>query len=679
MDKNTLLSRLRDFGIHTKEQYIAEAFSRNIGLLTEAEQEKLANATVAIPGMGGVGGIHLITMVRTGIGRFHIADFDTFEPANLNRQYGARIPDFGRSKLDVMKKEALSINPYLDIKEFPEGINPSNMDAFLDGVQVVLDSLDFFEFNTRRHLFNRAREKGVYVVTAGPMGFSSAMLIFSPYEGMAFDEYFNIVEGMTPRDQYLTYAIGLAPKATHIKYIDPSRVDLDSKAGPSLDIACQICSGMAATEAVRIILKKGHMKPAPYYFQFDPFLQKYRKGYLFGGNRNPIQRTKMWVINKIMLKKKSNNGRTFPPAPSIDICNENIPNEVIRFLVTMGTWAPSADNCQPWKFSWDGNTLSLLKDPDRTGFFYDINQESTFITFGAVIENIRIAATHYGFSSSTQIFPHGANHWVVARMKFEQTDVAEDPLFSSLKHRCVNRKPYREEAIPQSIIDQLEDEVVQTPGGNMVWIDDDNSKKIMKEIVFNADRVLFEDKRLHQGLFRWIRMGKNSNGKDGMSLDVLELNLFQQPAFKMISNWSIQSLLNPFGASRTAGYNSIALLKNSAAYCLLTTDRRTPNAYINGGRMMERFWIKANALDLSVQPMAGFVFLLNHLFKDGAGQFKIRHQQKIQDMDTLLKSLLGNGNRNSPVPIMFFRLGYSAHPNKRTPRRPASDVLGIES
>ncbi len=81
MDKNTLLSRLRDFGIHTKEQYIAEAFSRNIGLLTEAEQEKLANATVAIPGMGGVGGIHLITMVRTGIGRFHIADFDTFEPA----------------------------------------------------------------------------------------------------------------------------------------------------------------------------------------------------------------------------------------------------------------------------------------------------------------------------------------------------------------------------------------------------------------------------------------------------------------------------------------------------------------------------------------------------------------------------------------------------------------------
>ena len=187
----------------------------------------MADATVAIPGMGGVGGVHLITMVRTGIGRFHIADFDTFEPTNLNRQYGARIPDFGRLKLDVMKKEAFHINPHLEFREFPEGVTTSNIDDFLEGFDVVLDSLDFFEFDIRRRLFNRAREKGVYVVTAGPLGFSSAMLIFSPHEGMGFDEYFNIRDNMAPEDQYLSYAIGLSPKSTQIKSMYPSRVNLE--------------------------------------------------------------------------------------------------------------------------------------------------------------------------------------------------------------------------------------------------------------------------------------------------------------------------------------------------------------------------------------------------------------------------------------------------------------------
>ena len=62
--------------------------------------------------------------------------------------------------MEVMKEQTLSINPYLEIKEFHEGINDSNMDDFLEGVQVVIDGLDFFAFDIRRLLFNRAREKG---------------------------------------------------------------------------------------------------------------------------------------------------------------------------------------------------------------------------------------------------------------------------------------------------------------------------------------------------------------------------------------------------------------------------------------------------------------------------------------------------------------------------------------
>ena len=677
MDKDSLINKVKEFGLNTKEEYMAEAFSRNIGLLTQAEQDKLANVRVAIPGMGGVGGVHLITMTRTGVGKFHIADFDTYDPVNINRQFGARIPDFGRPKLEVMVEQALSINPYLEIKEFPEGISSSNIDDFLEGVQVVIDGLDFFAFDARRLLFNRAREKGIYVITAGPLGFSSAMLIFSPHEGMSFDEYFNIVEGMEPQDQYLSFALGLAPRATHIKYMDLSRVDLESKAGPSLNIACQICSGMAATEAVRIILNKGNVKPAPYFFQFDPYVQKYRKGKLYMGNRNPIQKIKLKVVKKILAKKKIKAVPPPPPSPSppnLLIKNDAILEEVIRYLVTMGTWAPSVDNGQGWEFIWDGETLSLLKDPDRTGFFYDVNHESTYITFGAVIENISIAATHYGLKTDINLFPSKENHNLIAEIKFKQTDIDQDPLYPFILNRCVNRKPYMKKKIEADVIHKLKDVVSETPGADMIWIDGKDDKRIMRNITYNADRILFEDKRLHEGLFRWIRIKKEDvSKKDGMNLNVLELSWFQKQAFPILANWRFLSWLNKIGMSRAPGINSIILLKQSPAYCLLTMNNRSPSAYINGGRMMERFWIKANALGLSLQPMAGFIFLLNHLNHDGALQFSEKHRVSIQNMYKKIEKILLK--QKDSVPTMFFRIGYAASPTTRTPRRPVDEIF----
>ena len=126
-----------------EEIYYKEAFKRNIGLLSEEEQKKLRRSRVAIAGLGGVGGVHASTLARLGIGKFNIADFDKFELVNFNRQVGATMGSIGKSKTATIKKMLKDINPFAEIKVFPEGINNKNIDSFLDGVDVVLDGLDF--------------------------------------------------------------------------------------------------------------------------------------------------------------------------------------------------------------------------------------------------------------------------------------------------------------------------------------------------------------------------------------------------------------------------------------------------------------------------------------------------------------------------------------------------------
>ena len=266
-----------------------EAFSRNIGWLTRREQDALRHKRVAIAGLGGVGGIHLLTLCRLGIGKFHLADFDTFDLANFNRQVGATVGTLGQNKLDAMIRQARDINPELDITGFADGVTPDNLEAFLDGVDLYVDGLDFFAFEARQQVFAACAAKGIPAVTAAPLGMGAAVLNFLP-GGMSFDDYFRLNDG-AEAEKPLRFLMGLAPARLQMGYlVDPSTVDLANRKGPSTIMACQLCAGVAATEALKILLGRGPLRAAPRGYHFDAFRNQLALTWRPGGNRNPVQR-----------------------------------------------------------------------------------------------------------------------------------------------------------------------------------------------------------------------------------------------------------------------------------------------------------------------------------------------------------------------------------------------------
>jgi len=269
------------------------AFSRTLGLITRDELKALEGKTVAIAGLGGVGGSHLLTLTRLGIGGFHLAEFDTFGLENFNRQAGANLSTLGQPKLDVMEQAARQINPELRIRRFPDGVLPENIIGFLEGVDIYVDSLDYFAFDIRSLVFRTCYERGIPAVTAGPLGMGVALLNFMPKE-MTFNAYFDWKDGDTDFSKAIKFLVGLAPSLPHRHYlVDPSYVDLHAKKGPSTPMGCELCAGFAGTEVLKILLNRGTIRPAPHSLHFDAYLNKLYSKFIWLGNRNPLQRLKI--------------------------------------------------------------------------------------------------------------------------------------------------------------------------------------------------------------------------------------------------------------------------------------------------------------------------------------------------------------------------------------------------
>jgi molybdopterin/thiamine biosynthesis adenylyltransferase len=275
----------------------SDAFDRNIGWVTANEQQVLRGKRIAIAGMGGVGGAHLLTLTRLGIGRFHIADFDSFEVHNFNRQVGANLNSVGRPKVDVMAEMASAINPELEIRRFPHGVTPANLDAFLEGVDLYIDGLDFFVLDLRQQVFERCAALGIPAITAAPLGMGSALLVFMPGQ-MTFEEYFRL-QGASDAEKAARFLVGLSPTMLQTGYlVDPSRVDLAARRGPSTPMACDLCAGIAATEALKVLLRRGRVVAAPRGLHFDAYKGRLRRTWRPGGNAHPLQRALIALATK---------------------------------------------------------------------------------------------------------------------------------------------------------------------------------------------------------------------------------------------------------------------------------------------------------------------------------------------------------------------------------------------
>ena len=142
-----------------------DQFSRTRMLIGGAAMEHLSKSSVAVFGIGGVGGHTVEGLVRSGIGRIAIFDDDKICLTNLNRQIIATRDTIGRNKVDVMAERIQSINPKAEVEAYQTFYGPNVADQFdLGRYDYIVDAVD--TVTAKLELVKRAYAAGIPIISS---------------------------------------------------------------------------------------------------------------------------------------------------------------------------------------------------------------------------------------------------------------------------------------------------------------------------------------------------------------------------------------------------------------------------------------------------------------------------------------------------------------------------------
>jgi len=649
-----------------------EAFSRNVGWIALWEQQALRQKRVAIAGMGGVGGVHLLTLARFGIGGASIADLDRFEFANFNRQVGANTATVGRPKTEVMAEMALAINPGMSIRRFDRGIDESNIDAFLADADVFIDGFDFFVLGIRRKVFARCAELGIPALTAAPIGMGTGFLAFLPGH-MSFEEYFRL-EGQPEVSQYIRFLVGFVPRGLHRSYlVDPTRVDLANRRGPSTGASCQLCAGVVAVNAVKLMLGRGGVLPAPWHHHFDAYVNRLALTRLRWGNAGPLQRLKIAAAGRAIS--------AMPPAAAP--LAEFAPCTPVEEILNLARWAPSGDNVQPWRFEvLDDDSVLVHLSARRGDSIYEYRDgEPGLLAGGGLLECLDVAASGWGRRMSWRLEGGDGTEPVHRiRVRFQRAAVGPDPLLGQLTLRSVDRRPYRmrrltgaekrtlEQAAGPELVVELHEPAAERL--RLAWLG-----ALATDIRLRAP----EAHRVHQRIIDFQR----AHSPDGIPAGAVGLDRVTLRVMRWaLQEWPRQRLLNRLGGTWAVAAQ-LDLWPGLASGAFFTMRLAGPDpspsarvdTMLHAGRSVQRFWLQASRLGLAIQPTLATLAFSHYGAVDAPFTAQESVRRKAGALAGTFRRFLGND------PDCFVFIGRIGEPRARLPlhrsTRRGLDQLGI--
>lgn len=156
----------------------AQFFERNYGIFSPEEQERIRAARVVLVGAGGIGGIVAVALARSGLEHFVLYEYDTYQPANMNRQINCYTDTLGLNKAVSICESLVKINPAVEVRLCDRALRPDEIETAVRQGDVVVPAADDWALSIV--MLDTAKDLGVPAILAYPVGALARVSTFLP-------------------------------------------------------------------------------------------------------------------------------------------------------------------------------------------------------------------------------------------------------------------------------------------------------------------------------------------------------------------------------------------------------------------------------------------------------------------------------------------------------------------
>jgi hypothetical protein len=276
--------------------------------------------------------------------------------------------------------------------------------------------------------------------------------------------------------------------------------------------------------------------------------------------------------------------------------------EVARYAVTAAVWAPSVHNTQPWRFTAEGQRLSLYADAGRQLPVADPDGREMIISCGAALFTARLALRSLGYIPETAMLPDPGQRLLVARVTWSRRAARtefEQRLFGQVRQRRTHRGGFDLVPLPPGLLATLRDGAARY-GAMLRIAADDQRRAALAATVQAAERAQRLDGERVRELARWAPAPGSARADGVPPASYLARAEHTDPDFPGRDfahghGWGLAPL------SATPPFRSAGIV------AVLTTAQDRPVDWINAGQALQRILLTAStcgaAAALHTQPL----------------------------------------------------------------------------
>jgi len=306
----------------------------------------------------------------------------------------------------------------------------------------------------------------------------------------------------------------------------------------------------------------------------------------------------------------------------------------LRFLVRYALLAPSTRNTQPWRFHVTDGAIDVHLDLSRWQRVADADQREMHISIGCALENLLVAAAHFGYRTAPDCLASCPHPTLVARVRCMPGDVPEpsvgDPRFEAMLRRRTELGAFDGSAIGADVLAEMAELCIE-PGLRLDWMTGEPERRAVDDLVTRADALLLSRSDYRRELAEVI-----TAGAFGTAWLMSTVGRMAVAYLKPTSGVG--------GAHRAAG--------SPPMIGVISARTNTPESQIRVGQVLERLYLQSTMRDLCLQPVSQIV--------------------QTDDTREALTTLLPEPGW---MPLQPLRLGRAEASDHRTPRRSLEEVL----